>query len=32
MYFHVGEAQAYLLTGAGEDEVFDHVRAVDLSA
>jgi carbonic anhydrase len=32
MYFHVGEAQAYLLTGAGEDEVFDHVRAADLSA
>lgn len=24
MYFHVGEAQAYLLTGS---EVFDHVRA-----
>ncbi|MFI5678470.1 bifunctional SulP family inorganic anion transporter/carbonic anhydrase [Streptomyces cellulosae] len=33
MYFHVGEAQAYLLTGAdGEDDVFDHVRAAGLSA
>ncbi|MGY1499860.1 SulP family inorganic anion transporter [Streptomyces sp. QTS52] len=33
MYFHVGEAQAYLLTGAvGGDEVFDHVRAAGLSA
>ncbi len=31
MYFHVGEAQAYLLTGADEDQVFDHVRAADLS-
>ncbi|MFD3498761.1 bifunctional SulP family inorganic anion transporter/carbonic anhydrase [Streptomyces sp. NPDC058678] len=30
MYFHVGEAQAYLLTGAGADEVFDHVRAADV--
>lgn len=29
MYFHVGEAQAYLLTGAEEDQVFDHVREVD---
>ncbi|GAA3894686.1 SulP family inorganic anion transporter [Streptomyces lacrimifluminis] len=33
MYFHVGEAQAYLLTGTvGGDEVFDHVRAAGLSA
>ncbi|GAA3801214.1 SulP family inorganic anion transporter [Streptomyces coacervatus] len=33
MYFHVGEAQAYLLTGAVDgDEVFDHVEAADLSA
>ncbi|MFF4504766.1 SulP family inorganic anion transporter [Streptomyces sp. NPDC001401] len=33
MYFHVGEAQAYLLTGAADgDEVFDHVEAADLSA
>ncbi|WP_330290016.1 SulP family inorganic anion transporter [Streptomyces sp. NBC_00576] len=33
MYFHVGEAQAYLLTGmVGGDEVFDHVRAAGLSA
>ncbi|GCB47207.1 bifunctional SulP family inorganic anion transporter/carbonic anhydrase [Streptomyces sp. NL15-2K] len=32
MYFHVGEAQAYLLTEAGGDDVFDHVRAADLSA
>ncbi|MEH0424483.1 SulP family inorganic anion transporter [Streptomyces sp. B21-083] len=33
MYFHVGEAQAYLLTGeADEDKVFDHVRAGGLSA
>jgi carbonic anhydrase len=32
MYFHVGEAQAYLLTGADGDEVFDHVEAADLSA
>nr|AQT39303.1 CA-Sulf [Streptomyces sp.] len=33
MYFHVGEAQAYLLTGAVDgDEVFDHVRAAGLSA
>jgi carbonic anhydrase len=30
MYFHVGEAQAYLLTGAGADEVFDHVWAADV--
>jgi len=32
MYFHVGEAQAYLLTGADGDGVFHHVRAADLSA
>ncbi|MGW0335604.1 bifunctional SulP family inorganic anion transporter/carbonic anhydrase [Streptomyces sp. NPDC003011] len=31
MYFHVGEAQAYLLTGADRDEeLFDRVRAADL--
>ncbi|MGW5638050.1 bifunctional SulP family inorganic anion transporter/carbonic anhydrase [Streptomyces sp. NPDC003832] len=30
MYFHVGEAQAYLLTGADQGQVFDHVRAADL--
>ncbi|MFJ3225986.1 bifunctional SulP family inorganic anion transporter/carbonic anhydrase [Streptomyces sp. NPDC086783] len=29
MYFHVGEAQSYLLTGSGSDgtELFDHVDA-----
>ncbi|MPY59460.1 SulP family inorganic anion transporter [Streptomyces spongiae] len=27
MYFHVGEAQAYLLTGTDGTEVFDHVDA-----
>ena len=34
MFFHVGEAQAYLLSEAGEgkDEVFDHVGVADLSA
>ncbi|MEU9665970.1 SulP family inorganic anion transporter [Streptomyces bobili] len=34
MYFHVGEAQAYLLSEAGEGkgEVFDHVGVADLSA
>ncbi|MFG2461012.1 SulP family inorganic anion transporter [Streptomyces sp. NPDC048523] len=33
MYFHVGEAQAYLLTGAAGDGLFDHVEAAaDLSA
>lgn len=32
MYFHVGEAQAYLLTGTDGDEVFDHVEAAGLSA
>ncbi|MFD5269172.1 SulP family inorganic anion transporter [Streptomyces sp. NPDC058335] len=37
MYFHVGEAQAYLLSEAGqgesegESEVFDHVGVADLS-
>ncbi|MEU6259240.1 bifunctional SulP family inorganic anion transporter/carbonic anhydrase [Streptomyces sp. NPDC047043] len=32
MYFHVGEAQAYLLAAAGGAEVFDHVEAADLPA
>jgi carbonic anhydrase len=32
MYFHVAEAQAYLLTGVGGEELFDRVRAADLSA
>ncbi|MDN3026342.1 SulP family inorganic anion transporter [Streptomyces sp. S.PB5] len=34
MYFHVGEAQAYLLTGVSGDELFDHVdvESADLSA
>jgi carbonic anhydrase len=32
MYFHVGEAQAYLLAGVGEGEVFGHVGAADVSA
>ncbi|MET9501602.1 bifunctional SulP family inorganic anion transporter/carbonic anhydrase [Streptomyces sp. NPDC006622] len=36
MYFHVGEAQAYLLSeavvGEGGAEVFDHVGVADLSA
>jgi carbonic anhydrase len=32
MYFHVGEAQAYLLTGKGGDELFDGVGVADLSA
>ncbi|MFG2789946.1 SulP family inorganic anion transporter [Streptomyces sp. NPDC048419] len=31
MYFHVGEAQAYLLTGAEGDEAFGHVEAAGLS-
>ncbi|MDX3314593.1 SulP family inorganic anion transporter [Streptomyces sp. ME08-AFT2] len=33
LYFHVGEAQTYLLTGAeqGGGEVFDHVGATDVS-
>ncbi|KOG08057.1 SulP family inorganic anion transporter [Streptomyces viridochromogenes] len=35
MYFHVGEAQAYLLAeerGESEDDVFDHVGVANLSA
>jgi carbonic anhydrase len=32
MYFHVAEAQAYLLTGVSGDELFDHVEAADVSA
>ncbi|MFI6009805.1 SulP family inorganic anion transporter [Streptomyces sp. NPDC051243] len=32
MYFHVGEAQAYLLTEGNGDEVFDDVGVADLSA
>ncbi|MFJ9377745.1 bifunctional SulP family inorganic anion transporter/carbonic anhydrase [Streptomyces sp. NPDC101455] len=32
MYFHVGEAQAYLLTGEDGDDVFDGVGVADLSA
>ncbi|MFF8191857.1 SulP family inorganic anion transporter [Streptomyces bobili] len=34
VYFHVGEAQAYLLSevGEGKGEVFDHVGVADLSA
>ncbi|MET7697660.1 SulP family inorganic anion transporter [Streptomyces sp. NPDC005485] len=32
MYFHVGEAQAYLLAETAGDGVFDHVGAADLSA
>ncbi|MEU9050352.1 SulP family inorganic anion transporter [Streptomyces sp. NPDC048384] len=35
MYFHVGEAQAYLLAEESEestDDVFDHVGVADLSA
>jgi carbonic anhydrase len=32
MYFHVGEAQSYLLTPADEDEVFEHVEAAELPA
>ncbi|MFI6662356.1 SulP family inorganic anion transporter [Streptomyces sp. NPDC050523] len=31
MYFQVGEAQAYLLTGTDGDEVFGHVEAAGLS-
>jgi carbonic anhydrase len=31
MYFHVGEAQAYLLTGTDGSEVFDRVRVAELS-
>ncbi|MFJ8081946.1 SulP family inorganic anion transporter [Streptomyces sp. NPDC096205] len=29
MYFHVGEAQAYLLTGAEGGELFDHVAGTE---
>ncbi|BFO13981.1 hypothetical protein SHKM778_03690 [Streptomyces sp. KM77-8] len=29
MYFHVGEAQAYLLTERDEEWVFDRVRSAD---
>ncbi|MFI7401798.1 SulP family inorganic anion transporter [Streptomyces sp. NPDC049541] len=32
MYFHVGDAQAYLLTEADGGKVFDHVEAADRSA
>ncbi|MET9830085.1 SulP family inorganic anion transporter [Streptomyces sp. NPDC006385] len=32
MYFHVGEAQAYLLTEGQGDEVFDDVGVADLPA
>ncbi|WP_369234263.1 bifunctional SulP family inorganic anion transporter/carbonic anhydrase [Streptomyces sp. R21] len=32
MYFHVGEAQAYLLAETDGDDLFDHVGAADLSA
>ena len=33
MYFHVGEAQSYLLAEeGGDDDVFDHVGVADLSA
>ncbi|MFJ2907375.1 SulP family inorganic anion transporter [Streptomyces sp. NPDC087212] len=31
MYFHVGEAQAYLLAGEGRATVFDHVEAAERS-
>ncbi|MEU0910300.1 bifunctional SulP family inorganic anion transporter/carbonic anhydrase [Streptomyces althioticus] len=31
VYFHVGEAQAYLLAEQEEDRVFDRVREVDLA-
>ncbi|CAM5493335.1 transporter [Streptomyces pilosus] len=31
LYFHVGEAQTYLLTEQDEETVFDRVRAVDLA-
>ncbi|MFC8369726.1 SulP family inorganic anion transporter [Streptomyces sp. NPDC057239] len=31
MYFHVGEAQAYLLTERDEERVFDRVRSPDLA-
>jgi carbonic anhydrase len=29
MYFHVGEAQGYLLTGAEGDDLFDHVPGTE---
>ncbi|MFE7854016.1 bifunctional SulP family inorganic anion transporter/carbonic anhydrase [Streptomyces sp. NPDC057403] len=32
MYFHVGEAQAYLLTGAREEQVFGHVGVADVTS
>ncbi|MEV6544441.1 SulP family inorganic anion transporter [Streptomyces sp. NPDC051665] len=32
MYFHVGETQAYLLTGEDGDDVFDGVGVADMSA
>ncbi|MFI5800348.1 bifunctional SulP family inorganic anion transporter/carbonic anhydrase [Streptomyces sp. NPDC051677] len=32
LYFHVGEAQAYLLTGENGGELFDHVGVTDLTA
>ncbi|MFD4554169.1 SulP family inorganic anion transporter [Streptomyces sp. NPDC058469] len=32
MYFHVGEAQAYLLSGEDGDELFDGVGVADMSA
>ncbi|GAB2862990.1 SulP family inorganic anion transporter [Streptomyces deserti] len=32
MYFHVGEAQAYLLTEADGERIFDRVMAADLTA
>ncbi|MFF4658113.1 SulP family inorganic anion transporter [Streptomyces sp. NPDC001381] len=32
LYFHVGEAQTYLLTGGGGDELFDHVGVAHLTA
>ncbi|MET7567737.1 SulP family inorganic anion transporter [Streptomyces sp. NPDC005492] len=31
MYFHVGEAQAYLLSGEGGEELFDGVGVAELS-
>jgi len=31
MYFHVGEAQAYLLTERDGEKVFDRVRSPDLA-
>ena len=31
VYFHVGEAQAYLLAEQEEERVFDRVRDVDLA-